>query len=115
MANPILVTENASNYIGKMLIAKPGAIFRLTIKKTGCSGYSYLPEIVDAVRTTDTMYQITPDVSIYIDTTWLHLLEGITMDYIEEEKMGLKQKKLTFINPKEASRCGCGESFHVSE
>ncbi len=115
MTNPVTVTDKASSYINKLLAAKPGSVFRLTIKKTGCSGYSYLPEIVDQPKTADTTISMNPSTVIYIDSTWLHLLEGVTIDYVEEEKMGLKQKRLLFINPNESSRCGCGESFHVSD
>lgn len=113
MTNPVIVTDSAAIYLAKTLAAKPGMIFRLTIKKTGCSGYSYLPEVVDAARVSDIEMSVSPELTIYLDQTWLHLLEGITIDYVEEEKMGLKQKRLLFINPKESSRCGCGESFHV--
>jgi iron-sulfur cluster assembly protein len=110
---PVTVTDSASIYLAKTLAAKKGMVFRLTIKKTGCSGYSYLPEVVDVPRTSDIAMTVSPELTIYLDQTWLHLLEGITIDYVEEEKMGLKQKRLLFINPKESSRCGCGESFHI--
>lgn len=114
MSNPISVTESACAYLNKMLAAKPDTIFRLSIKKTGCSGYSYFPEIANEPRSSDTAMRVNDSITIYLDTTWLHLLNGITMDYVEEEKIGLKQKRLLFINPKESGRCGCGESFHVS-
>ena len=53
-------------------------------------------------------------VKIFIDTSWLHLLQDLQVDYVEEEKTGLKQKRLVFTNPNESSRCGCGESFHIN-
>lgn len=111
--NLLTVTEKAQDYIGKLLQAKAEEVFRLTIKKTGCSGYAYQPEFA-AARADDTPVLLGNGVTIYIDSTWLHLLQGITMDYIEEDKMGLKQKRLIFVNPNESGRCGCGESFHVS-
>ena len=39
---------------------------------------------------------------------------GLTIDFVEESKMGLKQKRLAFINQKESARCGCGESFQMA-
>lgn len=109
----LTVTDSAQQYLQKLLADKTEAVFRLTIKKTGCSGYSYHPELTE-LRSGDTAVQLANGTTIYLDSTWLHLLQGITMDYIEEDKMGLKQKRLEFLNPNESGRCGCGESFHVS-
>ncbi len=109
----ITFTHAASHYIKKMIEKDNAAGFRLTIKKTGCSGYSYSPAVVTEVMTTDNKMVLENGVTIYLDTTWMHLLDGITVDYVEEDKAGLKQKRLVFINPNESSRCGCGESFHV--
>lgn len=108
----ITVTDAASTYIRKMMEKENGLGFRLSIKKTGCSGYSYVPAIINQVNSSDTIFK-TRDISIYLDTSWLHLLQDLEIDYIEEEKSGLKQKRLVFTNAKEAGRCGCGESFHV--
>jgi iron-sulfur cluster assembly accessory protein len=113
MSPDIVLTDAASIYIKKMLEKKQGAGFRLSIKKTGCSGYSYMPEVIETVNTNDVVIETANGVMVYMDTTWLHLLLGLNIDYIEEEKSGLKQKRLVFTNPKESSRCGCGESFHV--
>lgn len=107
----ITVTEAASTYIKTMLENKPGNHFRLTIKKTGCSGFSYAPMLVENIITTDEC--VATSVPIYLDVTWLHLLDGVMIDYVIEDKNGLKQKRLVFTNNKEAGRCGCGESFHV--
>lgn len=109
----ITFTDAASTYIKKMIEKDGAAGFRLTIKKTGCSGYSYAPAVIKAAVTTDTKMELANGATVYLDTTWMHLLEGLTVDYVEEDKAGLKQKRLVFINPNESSRCGCGESFHV--
>lgn len=112
--NPhIVISDAASAYIKKMLDKQQGVGFRLSIKKTGCSGYSYLPEVITAITATDVLFTTPNGVTIYLDTSWLHLLQDLKIDYLEEEKSGLKQKRLVFVNPKESSRCGCGESFHV--
>lgn len=112
--NPnITFTDNAATYIKKMLEKSNAVGFRLSIKKTGCSGYSYSPSILEKVNPTDITFELNNGVKIFIDPAWLHLLENIQVDYVEEEKSGLKQKRLVFTNPNESSRCGCGESFHV--
>jgi iron-sulfur cluster assembly protein len=109
----ITITKTACTYIKKMLEKDKGIGFRLSVKKTGCSGFSYVPAIIDSAKANDITFETEHGVKIYVDTAWLDLLQGLHIDYIEEEKSGLKQKKLVFTNPKEAGRCGCGESFHV--
>ncbi len=110
----IILSTAANDYISKMLERKPNTHFRLSVKKTGCSGYSYLPLVVDRINPTDTIIEIENNLKIFIDTAWLHLLQDLHIDYIEEDKSGLKQKRLIFTNPNEAGRCGCGESFHIN-
>ncbi|TAK76242.1 MAG: iron-sulfur cluster assembly accessory protein [Gammaproteobacteria bacterium] len=112
MSMTITITDVACAYIKKRLAKEQGVGFRLSITKTGCSGFSYLPTIIKQVAATDIPIEKN-GVTIYIDPTWSHLLDGLQIDYIEEEKSGLKQKRLVFTNPNEGSRCGCGESFHV--
>src|SRR3990167_2197489 len=108
----ITFSTAACDYIQKMLHKQNGMGFRLSIKKTGCSGYSYSPSIIDKKNPADIDLEI-QGLKIFIDPVWAHLFENVEVDLIEEDKSGLKQKKLVFINPKESSRCGCGESFHV--
>lgn len=114
MTPTITVTDSACVYIQKMLAKNKGIGFRLSVKKTGCSGYSYLPSIVEKENPTDLVLEIS-GIKIFVDATWLHLLQNLQIDYVEEEKSGLKQKRLILVNPNEASRCGCGESFHIEQ
>ena len=113
MTVPITVTENASQYIAQLLEKNKDKKFRLSIKKTGCSGYSYFPDLVSDIRTQDASIKVNERITIFIDVSWLHLFNGVLIDYIQETKSGLKQKRLTFTNPNEGSRCGCGESFQI--
>lgn len=113
MQTNVTVTEAAKIYLRKKLEQASGTGLRLSIKKTGCSGYSYVPVVVDTVNATDTAIEVAEGVTVFLDTTWLHLLDGVSIDYVEDEKSGLKQKRLIFNNSKEAGRCGCGESFHI--
>ena len=113
MQTNLMVTPAASAYIKKMLEKNAGTGLRVSIKKTGCSGYSYLPTVVETVNPTDVAITVEDGVTVFLDTSWLHLLDGVQIDYLEEEKSGLKQKRLVFNNTKESGRCGCGESFHI--
>jgi iron-sulfur cluster assembly accessory protein len=112
MKDILTITDSASEFIHHMLAKQPGTFFRLSVKKTGCSGYSYAPALIQTIVPGDVKQLTSNGLTIYIDATWLSLLEGVQIDYTED-KQGVKQKKLVFTNPKETSRCGCGESFHL--
>ena len=113
MTTLISFTDAACTYIQKTIKKNNGLGLRLTVKKTGCSAYSYEPTIIEKVNLKDIVIEPAQDVKIFIDSDWLHLLKGLHIDYVEEKKSGLKQKRLTFTNPNESSRCGCGESFNI--
>jgi len=106
-------TDAAVTYIQGMLVKNQGHGFRVSIKKTGCTGFSYAPTIVQEAPAGDVHF-VAQGLRVYLDPDCVDLVKGLTVDYQEEKKEGgLKQKKLVFINPNEKSRCGCGESFHV--
>lgn len=115
MQTTITFSQAARDYIKKKIEDVKGKGFRLSIKKTGCSGYAYLPGIVNDVNPTDVLLTLENGIFVYLDRAWLDLLEHLEVDYIEESQTGLKQKRLVFNNPKEAARCGCGESFQIGE
>lgn len=108
----VKLTETARDYIKQAILKQQGTGLRVSVKKTGCSGYSYVPSVVNTAAANDTVVDM-EGVMVYLDTAWLHLLDGIEIDFIEDEKTGLKQKRLVFNNANEAGRCGCGESFHI--
>ncbi|EKD72953.1 MAG: Iron-sulfur cluster assembly protein IscA [uncultured bacterium] len=113
--NPnITVTADALSHIEKIITKALCLGLRLSVKKTGCSGYAYSFERVETVNEKDFLLELAPLVKIYIDSAWLTWFDGLKIDFVEEIKMGLKQKRLTFINTKESARCGCGESFQMN-
>lgn len=110
----IKFTDPAIEHIKNVVAKKTNAIgFRLSVKKTGCSGYSYTPEIIETVSDNDIHFAAENRVNIYLDKNSLQFFANLTVDFVVKEDKGLKQKRLVFINPHEKSRCGCGESFHV--
>jgi iron-sulfur cluster assembly accessory protein len=115
MSVNITFTDAACEYIKKMLEKNANQVFRLTVKKTGCSGYSYAPTLIDQEKPGDVKVDNPNHLNIFVDPSWLHILQGIRVDYVEEDKSGLKQKRLVFTNPNESTRCGCGESFHIED
>ena len=110
----ITLTDAAVAHIQSMIKKnKNGIGFRLSIEKTGCSGYAYVPEVIEKMIPNDLRLQ-QDDLDIYIDPLAESFIHGLVIDYVSEnDAVGLKQKKLVFINPNEKNRCGCGESFTI--
>lgn len=110
----ITLTESAVSHIKSMLAKQENGLgFRLSIKKTGCSGYAYVPDIIEKINEKD-LHFTQDKLEIYVDPECENFVKGVIVDYItEENSLGLKQKRLIFINPNEKNRCGCGESFTI--
>jgi iron-sulfur cluster assembly protein len=114
--NPITFSDAAIEHIQSMLAKQPQGIgFRLSIKKTGCSGYAYVPEIIETAKEADIHFVAQHDLNIYVDPQCLEIVNALLIDYVADTNAnnGLKQKRLVYINPNERNRCGCGESFTI--
>lgn len=108
----ITLTDAAITHIKHMLEKTPkGVGFRLSIKKTGCSGYAYVPNIIEQSNETD-LHWIQDGLPIYLDPACESFVKEVVVDYVIDT-MNAMQKKLVFINPNEKNRCGCGESFTI--
>lgn len=82
---------------------------RFSVKKTGCSGLSYVIDYVTEAQSTDVVQALTEDYALYVDKQSFPFLKGMTIDYVQE---GLNFKFI-FNNPNQTGQCGCGESFTV--
>lgn len=105
------ITEAAVAYAKKRLEKRgtPDAAVRLGIRGGGCSGFSYVIEFSDdEPRERDTVREF-EGVRFYIDKKSLLYLNGSTLDYVNT----LIFQGFTFLNPQEATKCGCGHSFTV--
>ncbi len=54
MQTNLIVTDAACAYIKTKTTAVGGVGLRVSIKKTGCSGYSYVPEVATTINPNDT-------------------------------------------------------------
>ena len=107
----ITLTENAAKHIQQQLV-KPGKglAFRIGIKKSGCSGFSYIFDYADEIRPDDQLFE-SHKTKIVVDTNSLPYLDGSQIDFVKE---GLNSS-FKFINPNIDNTCGCGDSFSVKE
>lgn len=107
---PIKLTDDAAAAIKSKVQGREGALgLRLTIKTTGCSGYSYNMVFATEENQAEDDKIETDGAVLYIPKMHSWMLFGMVIGY-EEDKM---KSGFTFTNPNESGRCGCGESFSV--
>lgn len=107
----ITVTERAATKIKKHLEKRGSGIGILVgVNTTGCSGLAYKLEYVDNLPNSgEYMTFNSNDIIIVVSQKDLPYVDGMKMEWKRE---GLNEG-FDFINPNEAARCGCGESFTV--
>ena len=113
LSNPsesgIRLTQAAIDRVLSYLAQHHYQSLRLSIKKTGCSGLSYVMDYVMTPLPGDVVVPLTAPYSVCIEKTSYPYLKGLEMDFV---KQGLNTK-FVFNNPNQTGQCGCGESFTV--
>lgn len=99
-------TRHVLSYLAKQSNCKG---IRLSVKKTGCSGLSYVVDYIEAPLAEDMVVPLADDHLVCIDKSSYPYLKGMHVDYV---KQGLNYKFI-FNNPNQTGQCGCGESFTV--
>jgi iron-sulfur cluster assembly accessory protein len=108
----IQFTDAAVTHLQAMVAKQNGLGLRISVKKTGCSGYMYVPEIVEQERAGDICWTTSQGLTVFLDPGCEAIVRGTVVDYVAKT-LGVKQ--LEFKNPNAASLCGCGESFNLKE
>ena len=107
----ITLTETAIKKIKENLTNRGrGVGIKIGVRTTGCSGLAYSLEYIDnmiGLGKENKIYHSDP--AVVVDDKSIVYLRGMTVDYV---KRGLNEG-FEFINPNEAARCGCGESFTI--
>lgn len=112
-SNPaVTLTPSALAHIEKQIAKRGSGIgIRFTVKKTGCSGLSYVIDLIDEANATDKIFPANENVIIAVSRDDLPHLMGTQIDYV---KHGLNHQ-FEYSNPNAKGSCGCGVSFTISE
>lgn len=104
------VTENAAKRILTLIAKrnKPNLMLRIIVLGGGCSGFQYKIELDDTLNDDDKIFD-QHGIKLVIDETSLGLLDGMTLDYVEE----LIGASFQIKNPNATASCGCGNSFAI--
>lgn len=82
---------------------------RVSVRRRGCTGRSYVMSFVDNVDPLDHRCALAQDVTLFVDPKALMFLIGTKLDYTKSHL----EERFVFQNPNEKGRCGCGESFYA--
>ncbi|EWS64834.1 iron-sulfur cluster assembly protein IscA [Hydrogenophaga aromaticivorans] len=105
----VSLTPAAARHVEKSLAKRGSGIgLRLAVKTSGCSGFAYALEFVDALNADDQCFE-TQGTKLIVDAKSLAMLDGTELDFVRE---GLNEG-FKFNNPNAKNSCGCGESFAV--
>ena len=105
----ISLTPSAADRVRSHLARRGhGLGLRLSIKETGCSGFSYVIDYADTARPDDLVFE-DQGVKVYVDPQSFPALDGTKVDFVRQ---GLNES-FQFQNPNVKAECGCGESFTV--
>jgi iron-sulfur cluster assembly protein len=110
---PITLSESAAKEIKSIItdqsLPADKTRLRVGVKGGGCSGFSYMLDLVeDEPGEADEQFE-SNDVKIVVDMKSYLYLNGAEIDF-KDEVMG---RGFVFKNPNATSSCGCGSSFQA--
>ncbi|OJX11715.1 MAG: hypothetical protein BGO77_06365 [Caedibacter sp. 37-49] len=86
-----------------------GQRLRVTVDGGGCAGFQYILSFDENIQEEDILFSSPQKVEIVIDKMSYEIIQGSTIDYVEE----LIGAAFVIKNPNATSSCGCGNSFSV--
>lgn len=105
----IQITDAALAHLKKIVDRECALGFRLSLKKAGCNGYMYIPDVVAEINQNDLEMNIN-NLRVFIDSHHLEKIHGTIIDLVTKN---LGQQQIVFKNPYAKGECGCGESFNL--
>lgn len=105
----VTVTDSALKHFKRILGQNTDKKIRLSTKVSGCSGYAYVLEPVDAGSEDDLTINLPDGMELLVAVNATELVRDTEIDYVVQGING----EIRFNNPNVVSECGCGESFNV--
>lgn len=106
----ISVTPEAAQHLKNTAEAKGTRAVRISVKESGCTGYMYVMEEVDAPTEGDLTITLDNELPVFVDASSVPYLRGTELDFVQQ---GVN-RTLQFNNPNVSVACGCGESFDIA-
>ena len=106
----IHISDTAAKHVQRFsqMEGKEGYGIRVGVKGGGCSGLTYVLDLVPEPGENDKVIEEN-GMRLFVDKKSYVFLAGTTLDY----SGGLNGKGFEFQNPNAKTTCGCGTSFSV--
>src|SRR5690606_39719967 len=78
------VTPAALEHFRRQLSSQPGKAVRVSVKKSGCTGFMYVIDMVEQGAAEDLHYQLDDQVELLVDRDSLAILSGTEIDMVKE-------------------------------
>lgn len=104
----LTLTETAADFFRQKMAGQSATAIRLSVKKSGCTGYAYVIDAVNAGEDGDKEMTL-QNITIYISEQAGEMINGSEIDLVTQ---GLN-KNIAFNNPNVTNSCGCGSSFSI--
>ena len=106
----ISISQEAARHVRQFgeLAGKPNTCLRVGVKGGGCSGLTYVLDMVDELPEDDKVIE-EHGLRLGVDRKSYVFLAGTILEY----SGGLNGKGFVFNNPNAKTTCGCGTSFGV--
>ncbi len=106
----INISEEAAEHVRHIAkeSGKSELNLRVGVKGGGCSGLTYVLDLVDGPEENDKVIEDN-GLELYVDKKSYVFLAGTVLEY----SGGLNGKGFVFNNPNAKTTCGCGTSFSV--
>lgn len=106
----VILTPSAAQRVVDMIAKRgEGLGLRVGVKVSGCTGYAYVVDYADEIKSDDHVFE-SEGIKVVVDDKSLPVVDGMTLDYVKES---LLNEGFEFRNPNVKDECGCGESFSV--
>lgn len=109
-AQVVTMTEVALRHFENALAANVDKLIRLSTQTSGCTGYAYVLDMVDAAEPNDVLLTLSDKLTLAVDARAMEILKGTEIDLVTEGANSV----IKFNNPNVVAECGCGESFSVA-
>ena len=106
----LTMTENAVKRVKKLkrMRQTSDALFRVKITTGGCSGLSYVFDLIQEPQADDMIF-IFDDTKVCVDKKSYLFLKGTEIDYVDT----LMMSGFKLMNPASQRGCSCGDSFTI--
>lgn len=106
----ITLTDKAIAFLKHKLGNETQKAIRISVKKSGCTGYAYVIDYGEQPVDGDSQYDFN-GLTVFIAAQAVDMIAGSEIDLVQQ---GLN-KNIVFNNPNVTASCGCGSSFSVDK